>query len=152
MHRTKFYAIMATFLLVATATADDTQEKAIEKDRQQIKGTWRIVKLEVNGNQAAEQDARKLTVVNGLDDTWALFSEGKEIAKGTNVLNPTQTPKTIDFTITDGDSKDKKFVGIYELGEKSRKLCFAPAEKERPKEFAAPTGSEQIFVVFEREK
>jgi uncharacterized protein (TIGR03067 family) len=143
-------------LLVATltlmASADETKDAAIKKDRQQLAGTWRIVTLEVNGNKAKEEDAKKLTVVNGPDETWVLLSEGKEIGKGTNELDPTKTPKTIDLTVTDSDGQTKVYPGIYELGEKTRKLCFAPAGKDRPAELASTaSGNEHILVVFERE-
>ncbi len=53
----------------AIAVADDAKDAAIQKDRNEIKGTWRVVVLVVNGNTAAEEDARKLTVVNGSDGT-----------------------------------------------------------------------------------
>ena len=43
-------------------------------------------------------------------------------------------------------------VGIYELGEKSRKLCFALPGKDRPTEFSSAPGSEHILVTFERVK
>ena len=135
----------------AVASADDAKDEAIKKDRMQIKGTWRIVALEVNGNKAGEEDAKKLTVVNGSDGTWTLFSEGKEISKGTSTFDPTKKPKTIDFTITEGEGKGQ-YLGIYELGGKTRKLCFAPPGKERPAEFSSTPGSEHALVTFEREK
>ncbi len=141
------------FTAMATlASADDSKEEAIKNDRKQIEGTWRIVALEVDGKKAAEEDAKKLTVVNGSDGTWSLRSEGKEISKGTSIFDPTKKPKTIDFTPTVGDDKDAKFLGIYEIGENTRKLCFAPKGKDRPTEFSSKPGSENILVTFQREK
>jgi uncharacterized protein (TIGR03067 family) len=149
-------AVVVVGLLVTPmariATADDTKDEAIKKDRKQIEGTWRVIALEVNGNKAMEEDARKLTVVNGSDGTWSLRSEGKEISKGTSTIDPTKKLKAIDFTPTEGEGKGSRFLGIYELGEKTRKLCFAPAEKERPTEFSSTPGSEIVLVTFEREK
>lgn len=139
-------------VIAAIASADDSKDEAIKKDRKQIEGTWRIVALEVDGNKAKEEDAKRLTVVNGSDGTWSLRSEGKEISKGTSSFDPTKKPKTIDFTPTDGEGKGDHHLGIYEIGEKTRKLCFAPAGKERPTEFASKPGSEHILVTFEREK
>jgi uncharacterized protein (TIGR03067 family) len=132
--------------------ADDAQDEATKKDRQLLEGTWRIVALEINGNKAMDEDAKKLSVVNGPGETWSLLSEGKEVAKGTNSLDATKTPKTIDFTITEGGGKGNVQLGIYELSEKSRKLCFAPAGKERPSEFSSTPSNEQILATFEREK
>jgi uncharacterized protein (TIGR03067 family) len=110
-----------------------------------------FVALEINGNKSADEDAKKLSVVNGSDGTWTLRSEGQQISKGTSTFNPTKKPKTIDFTVTEGEGIGNQYRGIYELGEKTRKLCFAPPGKERPTEFASAPGSEHIFVTFERE-
>jgi len=68
------------------------------------------------------------------------------------MFDPTQKPKTIDFTPTTGDAKDKLHLGIYQLGENARKLCFAPPGKERPTEFSSEPGSGHILVKFERVK
>ena len=146
-----FVAAMLT-MMAGIASADDAQDEAIKKDRKQIEGTWRIVALEINGNKAMDEDAKKLSVVNGPGETWSLFFEGKEVAKGTNSFDPTKKPKTIDFTITEGGGKGNVHLGIYELGEKARKLCFAPPGKDRPTEFTSVPGSEHILVAFEREK
>jgi uncharacterized protein (TIGR03067 family) len=130
----------------------DAKDEAIKKDRKQIEGTWRLVALEVDGNKAKEEDAKKLTVVNGSDGTWSLRSEDKEISKGTSTIDPTSKPKTIDFIPTEGQGKGNQYAGIYESGEKTRKLCFAPVGKDRPTEFSSMPGSHYILVVFEREK
>jgi uncharacterized protein (TIGR03067 family) len=146
-----FVGVLLT-AVVARAFADEAQDEAIKKDRKLIEGTWRVVALEIDGNKSMDEDARKLTVVNGADGTWSLRSEGNEINKGTSTIDPTKKPKTIDFTSTEGDGKGHQYPGIYELGEKTRKLCFAPPGKARPTEFASTPGSERILVTFEREK
>jgi uncharacterized protein (TIGR03067 family) len=138
--------------VVGLLTADETKDEAIKKDRKHIEGTWRVVALEVNSNKAMEEDAKKLSVVNGSDGTWALYSEGRKISKGTSTFDPTKKPRTIDFTPTEGEGKGNTYLGIYELGEKTRKMCFAPPGKERPTEFSSTPGSEIILVTFEREK
>lgn len=138
--------------VVAIASADDAKDAAVKKDRKRYEGTWRAVTLEVNGNKAMEEDAKKITVVNGSDGTWSLRLEDKEIGKGTSTIDPTKQPKTIDFTPTEGEGKGNQYLGIYEIGEKTRKLCFAELGKERPTDFTSTPGSQQILVTFEREK
>ena len=61
-------------------------------------------------------------------------------------------PKTIDFTPTEGGGKGDQYLGIYELGEKTRKLCFAPSGKDRPTEFSSTPENQHILVTFERVK
>lgn len=155
MKRSLFAFLVVGFFLPALApivAADEAKDEAISKDRKTIEGTWKIIALEVNGNKAKEEDARKLTAVNGSDGTWKLRSEEKQISEGTSVIDPTQKPKTIDFTPTEGGGKGNQHLGIYELGEETRKLCFAPAGKSRPSEFSSPSGSGHVLVIFERVK
>jgi uncharacterized protein (TIGR03067 family) len=148
------FLVVGVFLAGSTtiASGDDGKNEVIKKDRKLIEGTWRVVALEVNGNKSMEEDVKKLTVVNGSDGTWSLRAEGKEISKGTSTIDPTKKPGTIDFTPTEGEEKGKLHLGIYEIGEKSRRLCFAPPGRERPTEFSSTSGSQRILVTFEREK
>lgn len=148
-----FLVVGALFTAIAAiASAGEAKDEAIKKDRKQIEGTWRVVILEVNGNKAMEEDAKKLTVVNGADGTWSLLSEDKEISKGTSTIDPMKKPKTIDFTASIGGDKGMTHLGIYELGENNRKVCIAPPGKDRPTEFSSTPGSGYILVTFERVK
>ena len=154
--RHSFFGLLVVGALLtaigAIASADNAKDEAIKKDRNQIEGTWRIVALEVDGNKAMDEDAKKLSVVNGSDGTWSLLSEGKEISKGTSTFDPTTKPKTIDFTPTEGEGLGNQYVGIYEFGDNTRKMCFAPPGKARPTEFTSMPGSEHILVTFGRDK
>lgn len=150
------YLVVGVLLtaIVAIASAGDAKDEAITKDRKQYEGTWRVVALEVNGNKADDEDAKKLTVVFGSEGTWTLHSEDAdaEDLKGNYFIDPTKKPKTIDFSPTEGEGQGVKYLGIYEISEKTLKLCFAPPEQERPTEFASTPGNEHILVTFEREK
>ena len=155
MKRTSLGFLAAMTLLTAIlahAAAGDAKDSAIQKDRKQIAGTWKAVSVEVNGNKLSDDDARKIRVINKTDGTWILQSEEKEVCRGTSTIDPTKKPKALDFTITEGDGKDNMHLAIYELGDKTRRMCFAPPGKDRPTEFATVAGSEHILVVFEREK
>jgi uncharacterized protein (TIGR03067 family) len=138
----------ATFVIAA----DRDKENAIKQERKKYEGTWRVILLQVDGNVAPEKDAKKITVVNQADGTWSIQLEGKEIAKGTSEINPTSKPKTIDFTPTEGSDKGRVFLGIYDIRETCRKLCYAPAGKDRPTEFFSKPGSGHVLVIFQREK
>lgn len=137
-------------MLSAIASADDVKDEAIKKDRQQIAGKWQIVGLVVDGKKTKQEDLEHLMVVNAIDGTWSLRSNGKEISKGSSTLDPTKKPKTIDFTPSDGGAEGKEHFGIYELGEDTRKLCFAAAEHGRPVAFSSKPGSQWILVAFQR--
>jgi len=144
-----FLVVLFFGALHSAIAVADTKAEAIKKDRKLIEGTWRIVALEVNGDKVG---AEGFSVVNGSDGTWSLLYEGREISKGTSTLDPTKKVKCIDFTEAEGTGKGSQYIGIYELGEKTRKLCFAEAGGDRPTKFVSIPGSKITLVTFEREK
>ena len=132
--------------------ADDAKDEAIKKDRKMYEGTWEVVSFEVDGNKADEEDAKKIVVINEADGKWSIEVEGKVTTRGTSVIDPTKNPKTVDLTVTEGGDKGQMYLGIYELGDDTRKVCLASAGKERPTEFTTKSGSDHILAVFKRVK
>ena len=154
MRRHASIVLVMGWLMVAfghVALANLAKEEAIKKGRAKYQGIWRVIALEVDGKKVPEKDAKKITVTNHADGTWIIKVDGKEVSQGTSKIDPTQKPKTIDFTPTIGADKGKTFLGIYEINGQTRKLCFASPGKDRPTEFSAQPGSGQILVVFQRE-
>ena len=146
-----FVGVVLTAMAVISS-AEDSKDEAIKKDRKQLEGTWRVVALEVDGNIAGAEDVKKITVVIGADGSWSLNSEDKDVSQGTSTIDPSKKPKTIDFTVTVGDDKDKQSLGIYEVAENSLKFCVTSSGKERPGDFSSAPGSERILLTFERVK
>ena len=135
-----------------TAAADKDKEEAIKQERTRYKGTWRVILLQVDGELADEKEAKKIIVVNAPDGRWTVVADGEKIGTGTSQIDPTKKPKTIDFTPTEGVEKGKVLLGIYEIKENCRKLCYAEAGKDRPTEFSSKPGSGHVLVIFQREK
>ena len=153
MRKHALFALGVTLLLAMTGAlnANDAKEEAIKKDRKRYEGTWQVVSLEVDGNKVAE-DAKKITVINEADGRWAIEVEGKVIARGTSEIDPTKKPKAVDLTVTEGDGKGQIHLGTYEFKGDTRKVCLAPAGKDRPAEFSSKAGSGHILVVLKRVK
>ena len=152
MRYSVFSLLFVWLVLTVTVSANDGKDAAIKKDRKRIQGVWRATSLIVNGNKAKDEDAKKITVVNGDDGTWSVRSDGKEISKGTSTIDPQTKPKAIDFTPTKGGGKGVGILGIYQLRKKTRKLCFAPEGKDRPTEFSSTAENQHILVEFARVK
>ncbi len=147
-------ARLAVALLAAAVSlpllAADAKQEAIDRDHALTQGTWRIASLVINGNTVGDDDARKITVVNGPQGEWEILVDGNRVMRGTSTIDPTTTPKEIDATVTDGDGAGRKILGIYEAGEKTRRVCYAAADRSRPGEFTSDPGSEHTLVAFER--
>jgi uncharacterized protein (TIGR03067 family) len=136
-------------LLVAS---DDPKSDVVRKEREIYQGTWRVTALEADGSKLSEDDCARVTVHNQADGGWTVRLEGFVIWQGTSTIDPTKTPKWIDFSPTEGTDAGKNFLGIYEFGKDTRKLCYAEAGKERPRDFLAKSGSGHVLITFKRER
>ena len=143
---------LALLVAVTGLAAGDDKGKAVKEDRKQYEGTWQVVSLEVDGNTMTVDDAKKITVVNEADGQWAIEVEGKVIARGTSEIDLTKKPKAVDLTVTEGDDKGKTVLGIYEIGEDTRKVCLGQPGKERPAEFSSTEGGGHVLAVLKRVK
>ena len=147
--------VMLVLLALASAgpLLADEKEEAINADRALLAGEWRVVSIEANGNTNADSVVAGITVVNRLDGTWSLLSNGNMIAEGKSTIDPTSSPKTIDLRgirASVENARGTHYRGIYEVHETTRRLCFVPADKPLPESFDGGRETGQILVTFER--
>ena len=149
-----FRAVMFVVIAAASASAlAADKEEVIKADRALLAGEWRVVSVEANGNTNTDPVVARVTVVNRLDGTWSLLSNGKIIAEGTSTIDPTTSPKTIELKSSRGSVENARgthYRGIYEVHETTRRLCFVPVDKPLPESFAGGRETGQILVTFER--
>jgi uncharacterized protein (TIGR03067 family) len=126
------------------------QDSPIAADRDRYAGTWRVVSIEGNGEVSADE-TRSILVDNHPDGTWTLTVDGREVSRGTSTIDPLAVPKEIDLEITAGDGSGSILKGIYEVGEKTRRLCFRGGNGWRPREFSGAAGSDSVLIVFKRQ-
>ena len=134
----------------AQTTEDSGEVNQSEAELVRYAGTWRVVSIEANGETNTD-DNRTILVENRPDGSWKLSVDGREIASGTNKLDPLAVPKEIDIEITTGDGSGTILRGIYDIDQNSRRLCFRGGNGWRPREFSATAGSDSVLVVFERQ-
>ncbi len=90
-------------------------------------------------------------------ERWKLefgLGESKETHAGTQKLDSTKNPKAIDIKVTEGQGKDVKLFGIYELDGDNYKVCFSSgsSQKDRPRDFDAEPDTNRALFVFKRAK
>lgn len=127
---------VAVLLIAAVTPAQDTK-----KELDKLQGEWTMVSLETRGRKAPDETVKqyKLTIKG---DQWTV----NEANKMTFKIDPSKSPKTIDFTIKAGVSR-----GIYKLEGDTLTLCRTVGDIERPKEFKT-TAEAGILVVWKRAK
>ena len=139
-------ACVAIGLLVGQPKKDEVKDPALE-----LQGGWKMVLLFVSGEEVPADQAQsgELVVV----DNEYRPKLGATVEASTFKIDATKKPKAIDFTYTSGFSKGKTIKGIYKIDGDDLTICrgLSP-ENDRPDEFAAPTGSELLLVVWKRSK
>jgi uncharacterized protein (TIGR03067 family) len=125
-------------------------EKNADKELKKYTGTWAAVSVEHDGKKVPEEDAKKVKLV--VDADKYTFHVRDMLIEGTHKLDPTKKPKEIDAVRSKGDNAGQTLKGIYELTDKTFKVCFAAPGKDRPTEFATKEGDGQRLLTFQREK
>jgi uncharacterized protein (TIGR03067 family) len=143
----KLAATIAILALVSAAAAQD----AAKKDLAQLEGEWSMVSGEANGFQLTQDLVKSGKRVAKNGETTVSFG-GQVNFRAKFTVDPTKKLKTIDYVMTEGPTKGKTHLGIYELDGDTAKFCFAAPGKDRPTEFSAKEGSQQTFSVWKRDK
>jgi len=139
-----------TWLVVAasllTASADD--EGGTEYAR--LQGVWSFALVEVDGARQPEPPFESNKLIISKDGRYTIV-QGPRITRGSLKLDPTQTPKHYDVTITEGPSKGLVTQGIYEVAGDTYRICLPLRGKDRPPGFVSKPGSGLLLFVFKRE-
>ena len=78
---------------------------------------------------------------------------GQVIEEGGYTLDPSRTPKTVDFDIKTGNDRGKKQLGIYKLeGDKLTLVLTQAGSTTRPDSFKIEPGAPVLEVVLQRVK
>jgi len=139
--------LVAVLLLAGAVAAQDGNKKEISL----LDGEWSMV-----SGQADGRDMPKEFVNTGKrvakDGEVTIMIAGQVFFKAKFTIDATKKPKTIDYVMTEGFTKGKTQLGIYELDGDTVKFCFAAPDKERPTDFTAKEGSQRTFSVWKRDK
>jgi uncharacterized protein (TIGR03067 family) len=127
-------------------------EKAdVEKELKKFQGVWTFDSVEMGGMKDPPENLKDMTLsFEGAKHT--VTKAGQAIQSGTQTIDPSKSPKTIDVTITEGPSKGLVMLGIYDITGDTLKVCFDMGGKKRPTEFKSAPGSATFFNVHKRMK
>jgi uncharacterized protein (TIGR03067 family) len=122
---------------------------AIAEELAKLQGTWKQIACEKDGLPDAVDEFGWEPTSTFVDDTYVVtLADGSIAIKGTFKLDPTQVPKTIDWTDTFGEDAGKTFLAIYSLEGDQLIFCAADDAQERPTEFR--TGPGQVLRINQR--
>ncbi len=124
--------------------------EGIEPELKRLQGSWKQIGYERDGlvNPRDEQGWEPRTTFTG-EEFVVTLADGTVVIKGTYRIDPTQNPKTVDWTDTIGEDAGKTLLAIYSLQGDRFTFCAAYAGLERPMEFRTRPG--QVLRIFRRE-
>jgi uncharacterized protein (TIGR03067 family) len=131
------------------ARADDKED--VEKELKKFQGAWTFESVEMGGKEEPATDFKGMTVT--FENNKITVKKGDEVIQvGTQKLDPSKSPRTIDVTVAEGRNKGTVMLGIYEVSGDTLKVCFDPEGKKRPTEFKSASGSQTFVSVHKRVK
>jgi uncharacterized protein (TIGR03067 family) len=125
--------------------------KAFQKEYARLEGVWRFALVEVEGVKQPDLPFETNKLIVSKDGSFVIV-QGPKITRGTLKLDPTQTPKHYDFSVTSGPNKNLTALGIYELDGDTYRICVPLRGKERPPALVSKPGNGCLLQVFKREK
>src|SRR5439155_27165310 len=106
--------VMLVAVIGCVLLGDGEQSVEVKKEMALLQGEWSMVSGEIDG-KAMPEDFLKGARRTAKGDETTIVIAGQLFMKATFTIDPAKKPKTIDYTMTDGFSKGKKQLGIYEI-------------------------------------
>jgi uncharacterized protein (TIGR03067 family) len=149
MHRF-LLLILVTILVVSAAAQQDQATQELQK----FEGAWVLVSGERDGANIADEHVQKSTITwKGTAFVIETPHQWREAMTGTIGVDPTKTPAEMHWVRDNGPDAGQRMLAIYEfMGDDQLRICFAPGDQERPKEFSTTAGSGHILHVWKRVK
>ena len=140
-------SVFAVLILVGSAAAQEDLRKAMAL----LEGEFAMVSGTSNGFDLSPEMVKTGKRVSSAGETTITFG-GELYFKARIRIDPSRTPKTIDYDMTEGPTKGKTHLGIYELEGDTVRFCFAAPGVDRPNDFTAKEGSGRTLSVWKRER
>jgi uncharacterized protein (TIGR03067 family) len=127
------------------------ENEAFKNDLAQLQGEWSMVSGSADGQPMPEQMLKQMKRVCKGDEATVTMA-GQPYIKAKITIDPSKKPKTIDYQMTDGFTKGKTQLGIYEVAGDTFKSCFGMPDAERPTDFTSKPGDGRTLSVWKRQK
>lgn len=146
--KTQLLLIAGLGLLLTSCNRQQPAAAAPKTDLDRFQGTWNLVAAVEDGN-VLPQDKVKQEKIVFKGDTFRFLglSEDATSKEGTVKVDENKTPKEMDVISTNKEV----MLGIYRMDNNGYKVCFAPAGKPRPTDFASKPGSGYILQSWARQ-
>lgn len=144
-------ALLIGFAIVAVTSVLAAENQAIKKDLAALQGEWSMVSGSADGQQMPDEMRVQMKRVCKGDETTTTMGE-RVFLKAKITIDPSKKPKSIDYQMTDGATKGKTQLGIYEVDGDTFKACFSAPGDPRPTDFTTKPGDRRTSSTWKRQK
>jgi uncharacterized protein (TIGR03067 family) len=116
-----------------------------------LQGEWSLVSGTVDGQPFDKSMLKVGKRITRSNETTVAFA-GQVYMKAKFSVDPTSSPKTIDYVVIEGANKSQTVHGIYETDGKTLTVISAPPGKPRPKEFSSKPGDGTTLTTWKQVK
>jgi uncharacterized protein (TIGR03067 family) len=127
------------------------ENEAAKKDIAQLQGEWSMVSGSADGQSMPDQMVKQMKRVCKGDEITTTMG-GQLFFKARIRVDPSKKPKTIDYQMTDGLTKGKEQLGIYEVDGNTFRSCFGKPGAARPADFTSKPGDGRTVSAWKRNK
>lgn len=135
-------AAVASMMLMSgssTCPAEDDKDEALAKYQENLKGSWQLTTLTVNGQKFSEEMIKNRTFIFDGKNYGQIVGD-KIVDKKTYKLDPTKKPVWFDITYPPVKGKSLEIKGIIKLEGDTLTMCLAPPDGDRPDGFVTKEG------------
>ena len=122
------------------------QEAAKNMDFEKLQGAWAVIEYETENGKLNADALKNHAKLNIKGNMYSWGSSGG----GTFKIDPTKSPKTVDYYPSIGGDPKQIWQGIYEVDGDTFRDCIAPPGKPRPRDFSTPPGSGHLMQAHRR--
>ena len=144
-------AFLIAFVASTPSSIWAAESEAVKKDLAQLQGEWSMLSGFADGQPVPEEMRQQMKRVCKGDETTTTMA-GQVFIKAKITLDPSKKPKIIDYQMTDGFTKGKTQLGIYEVDGGTFKACFGKPGAGRPTDFTSNPGDGRTLSVWKKEK
>jgi uncharacterized protein (TIGR03067 family) len=114
-----------------------------------MQGSWKVTAAQVGKKKAGPNDLKGLGVI--VDGDKFTLIEGKKSEVVHFVLDSISNPHRVDF-FKGADKKEKVYHGLYTFSGGDLKLCWGPAQADRPIDFTTSASDHHRLYTLVKKK
>jgi uncharacterized protein (TIGR03067 family) len=126
-----------------------SDNKAVQEGLAMLQGEWLLVSGSSFGSPIPDPGRKPTVRIRFSGTTMTTSDKRGQFRQERVTLDPSMTPKAIDFELITRSGNTRKRMGIYDLADDQLRVCFSGSPfTDRPKMFS---GMDGVLMIFQRE-